>query len=153
MLSWGEAVAIKIPVGSDCTTGGSAVNDTSGEWNESVSVSNLGCARVDSDVRGVEEESGGESCCVTAADCGMYSGTFPAGATGTRCSFVVCVNGVGGTPSSSACIGPLLADARTEAVGEGELEGLVSLGGTLSSQAYTVVARSMRQSDLKLSPP
>ncbi|KAM9920768.1 hypothetical protein OXX59_006968 [Metschnikowia pulcherrima] len=116
-------------------------------------MSDPGCVRVDSDVRGVEEESGGESCCVTAADCGMYSGAFPAGATGTRRSFAVCVDGMGGKPSSSACIGPMLADARTEAVGGGELEGLVSLGGTLSSPAYTDVAKSMRQSDLKLSPP
>ena len=146
-------MAIRIPVGSDCAIGGSAVNDTSGEWNESVLVSNSGCARVDSDVRGVEEESGGESCSVTAGDCGMYSGAFPAGATGTRRSLAVGVDGVGETPSLSACIGPLLADARTEVVGGGELEGLVSLGGTLSSPAYTVVARSMRQSDLKLSPP
>ena len=69
-------MAISIPLGSDCATGGSAVNDTSGEWNESVLVSDSGCVRVDSDVRGVDEESGGESCCVTG-DCEMYSGAFP----------------------------------------------------------------------------
>ena len=93
MSSWGKAVAISIPLGSDCATGGSAVNDTSGEWNESVLVSDSGCVRVDSDVRGVDEESGGESCCVTG-DCEMYSGAFPASVTGTRCSFAASVGGV-----------------------------------------------------------
>ena len=44
-------------------------------------------------MRGVDEESGGESCCVTG-DCEMYSGAFPASVTGTRCSFAASVGGV-----------------------------------------------------------